>query len=171
MDSFKCILVGDATVGKSTFVKKNLTGGFESVYNPTLGVEVHPLVFDTTMGPIRFNIWDCAGNPNYGGLRSGYYIQAQCAIIMFDLTNPHSYENVAHWHQDIVNMVGDIPTILVGNKVDTNRRMVMPQQITFHREQGMFYYDTSAKSNFNLEKPFTSLARELKSNNSLSLLV
>jgi len=53
----------------------------------TLGVEVHPLLFHTNRGPIRFNVWDTAGQEKFGGLRDGYYIQGQCAIIMFDVTS------------------------------------------------------------------------------------
>lgn len=41
----------------------------------TLGVEVHPLVFHTKRGPVRFNVWDTAGQEKFGGLRDGYYIQ------------------------------------------------------------------------------------------------
>ena len=53
----------------------------------TLGVEVHPLTFHTNRGPLTFNVWDTAGQEKFGGLRDGYYIQGQCAIIMFDVTS------------------------------------------------------------------------------------
>lgn len=43
----------------------------------TLGVEVHPLVFHTNRGPIKFNVWDTAGQEKFGGLRDGYYIQGK----------------------------------------------------------------------------------------------
>lgn len=43
----------------------------------TLGVEVHPIVFHTSRGPIRFNVWDTAGQEKFGGLRDGYYIQGE----------------------------------------------------------------------------------------------
>ena len=49
--------------------------------------QVHPLVFHTNRGPIKFNVWDTAGQERFGGLRDGYYIQGQCAIIMFDVTS------------------------------------------------------------------------------------
>lgn len=100
------VLVGDGGTGKTTFVKRHLTGEFEKKYvgmceetrtpvpytwqyNPwlakctafislaTLGVEVHPLVFHTNRGPIKFNVWDTAGQEKFGGLRDGYYIQGK----------------------------------------------------------------------------------------------
>jgi len=74
---FKLILVGDGGVGKTTFVKRHLTGEFEKKYVATLGVEVHPLGFHTNRGPIKFNVWDTAGQEKFGGLRDGYYIQGQ----------------------------------------------------------------------------------------------
>eukprot|EP01038_Epipyxis_sp_PR26KG_P005787 gene5787-7985_t len=52
---FKLILVGDGGVGKTTFVKRHLTGEFEKKYVATLGVEVYPLKFFTNCGPIQFN--------------------------------------------------------------------------------------------------------------------
>jgi GTP-binding nuclear protein Ran len=94
---FKLILVGDGGVGKTTFVKRHLTGEFEKKYVATLGVEVHPLLFHTNRGPIRFNVWDTAGQEKFGGLRDGYYIQGQCAIIMFDVTSRVTYKNVPNW--------------------------------------------------------------------------
>ena len=58
---FKLVLVGDGGVGKTTFVKRHLTGEFEKKYIATLGVEVHPMDFHTSKGRIIFNVWDTAG--------------------------------------------------------------------------------------------------------------
>ena len=77
LPTFKCVLVGDGGTGKTTFVKRHLTGEFEKKYVATLGVEVHPLVFHTNRGAIRFNVWDTAGQEKFGGLRDGYYIQVR----------------------------------------------------------------------------------------------
>ena len=130
---FKLILVGDGGVGKTTFVRRHLTGEFEKRYVATLGassflhgvvcmhrwfasslpthpltpslsqsttgVEVHPLLFHTNRGQIKFNVWDTAGQEKFGGLRDGYYIQGQCAIIMFDVTSRITYKNVPNWHR------------------------------------------------------------------------
>merc|ERR1712028_240206 len=158
---FKCLLVGDGGVGKTTFVKRHLTGEFEKKYVATIGVEVHAMTFDTNLGRLIFNVWDTAGQEKFGGLRDGYYIQGQCAIIMFDVTSRISYKNVGVWYRDLVRVCENIPIVLVGNKVDVKERKVKVKQINFHRKKNLNYYDISAKSNFNYEKPFLSLAKKL----------
>jgi GTP-binding nuclear protein Ran len=113
------------------------------------------------MGPICFNVWDTAGQEKFGGLRDAYYIQGQCAIIMFDVTSRMTYKNVPNWHRDVVRVCMNIPIVLCGNKVDIKDRKVKAKQITFHRKKNLQYYDISAKSNYNFEKPFLWLARKL----------
>ena len=97
-----------------------------------MGAEVYPLVFHTNFGyfylikrPICFNTWDTAGQEKFGGLRdgyfkliTGYYIQGQCAIIMFDVTSRITYKNVPTWHRDLIRVCDNIPIVLCGNKVD-----------------------------------------------------
>ena len=167
MPEFKLILVGDGGVGKTTFVKRHLTGEFEKKYVATLGVEVHPLVFHTNRGPIKFNVWDTAGQERFGGLRDGYYIQGQCAIVMFDVTSRITYKNVPNWHRDLTRVCENIPIVLTGNKVEIKDRKVKAKQITFLRKKNLQYYDISAKSNYNFEKPFLWLARKLCGDNNL----
>ena len=158
---FKLVLIGDGGVGKTTFVKRHLTGEYEKRYIATVGVEVHPLTFYTSRGPICFNVWDTAGQEKLSGLRDGYYIGGQCGVIMFDVTSRITYKNVPKWHRDLVRVCENIPIVLVGNKVDVKDRKVKAKQITFHRRHNLQYYDVSAKSNYQFEKPFLWLARRL----------
>ncbi|KAJ5393194.1 GTP-binding nuclear protein GSP1/Ran [Penicillium crustosum] len=162
--TFKLVLVGDGGTGKTTFVKRHLTGEFEKKYIATLGVEVHPLNFNTNYGAIQFDVWDTAGQEKFGGLRDGYYINGQCGIIMFDVTSRITYKNVPNWHRDLVRVCENIPIVLTGNKVDVKERKVKAKTITFHRKKNLQYYDISAKSNYNFEKPFLWLARKLVGN-------
>jgi len=157
---FKLVLVGDGGVGKTTFVKRHKSGEFEKKYVATLGADVHQIPFQTNHGLIKFNVWDTAGQEKFAGLRDGYYIKAKCAIIMFDVTSRISYKNVPNWHRDLTRVVEDIPIVLVGNKCDKDRA-VKTKTIVFHRKKNIQYFDISAKSNYNYEKPFLHLAREL----------
>jgi GTP-binding nuclear protein Ran len=127
----------------------------------TIGVEVHPLDFTTNRGKLRFYCWDTAGQEKFGGLRDGYYIHGQCAIIMFDVTSRLTYKNVPTWHRDLCRVCENIPIVLCGNKVDVKNRQVKPKQVTFHRKKNLQYHEISAKSNYNYEKPFLYLARKL----------
>ena len=167
---FKLVLVGDGGVGKTTFVKRHLTGEFEKKYIATLGVEVHPMPFFTNHGQVLFNVWDTAGQEKLGGLRDGYYIGGQCAIIMFDTCSRITYGNVPKWYKDLTRVCESIPIVLVGNKVDIKDRKVKAKQITFHRKKNLQYYDISAKSNYQFEKPFVWLLRRLVNDANLVLV-
>ncbi|KAJ7956637.1 GTP-binding nuclear protein [Quillaja saponaria] len=139
--SFKLVIVGDGGTGKTTFVKRHLTGEFEKKYEPTI--------------------------EKFGGLRDGYYIHGQCAIIMFDVTAWLTYKNVPTWHRDLCRVCENIPIVLCGNKVDVKNRQVKAKQVTFHRKKNLQYYEISAKSNYNFEKPFLYLARKIAGDPSL----
>lgn len=172
----KCVVVGDGGTGKTSkaavvlvlislaFVRRHISGEFLKQYDPTLGVEVRPLRFSTNCGDLIFNVWDTAGQEKvsflmpfciellkikFGGLRDGYYIGAQCAIIMFDVTSRVTYKNVPNWYRDITRVVENIPIVLCGNKVDVKDRKVTPKMITFHRKKNLQYYDISAKWEIN----------------------
>ena len=167
---FKLVLVGDGGVGKTTFVKRHLTGEFEKKYVATRGAEVHPIKFSTNYGPISFDMWDTAGQEKFGGLRDAYYIQANCAILMFDVTSRITYKNIPNWHRDLQRVCENIPIVLCGNKIDIKDRMVKPKNISFHRKKNLQYYDISAKSNYNFEKPFIYIMRKLVGSSNLNLV-
>jgi GTP-binding nuclear protein Ran len=80
---------------------------------------------------------------------------------MFDVTSRITYKNVPNWHRDLVRVCEIIPIVLVGNKVDIKERKVKAKQVLFHRKKNLQYYDISAKSNYNFEKPFLWLARKV----------
>ena len=98
LPTFKLVLIGDGGVGKTTFTQRHATGHFQKTYVPTKGAVVTDVQFNTTHGSLILNIWDTAGQEKFGELRDCYYIDAHCAIIMFDLTNRDSYRNVAKWY-------------------------------------------------------------------------
>jgi len=140
-------------------------------YVATLGCEVHPLTFFTNLGPIIYNVWDTAGQEKFGGLRDGYYVGGQAAIIMFDVTSRITYKSVQIWHRDLTRVCENIPIVLCGNKVDVKDRKVKPKHINFHRRSpNIQYYDISAKSNYNFEKPFLWITRKITGNQNVKFV-
>ena len=92
----------------------------------------------------------------------GYCLNADSGIIMFDVTNRQTYGSVPNWHRDLERAGSGIPLVLVGNKVDVMERSVKARQIGYHRRKNLQYYDVSVKSNYNIEKPFLYLAKQLR---------
>jgi GTP-binding nuclear protein Ran len=174
--TFKLCVIGDGGVGKTTWVRRHTDGTFEKKYIATMGVEVYPLTFYLAsqkpggyQGRIKFNIWDCAGQEKLGGLRDDYYIQADAAIVMFDLTQQTTFNNAMSWHTSFlrVNPSKANNVVWCGNKVDIKGRKVTAEMLTSIPHQ-VKYFDISAKSCYNFEKPFLQLARTLMNDETLN---
>jgi GTP-binding nuclear protein Ran len=151
--------MGPAKVGKSAFLKRWCTGEFEKEYLPVANVEFLPIDFNTTEGMIRLNVWDCSGKPELRGLRNAYLNCADAAILMFDLTNIQSFEELKQYQEDVENRDPDMPVVICGNKVDCEGRKVGP--VNTNQKDNVTYYSVSAKSNYNFEKPWLWLLQEL----------
>ena len=162
MNTFKLVIIGDGGVGKTTFVKRHLTGEFNCRYVATQGVETNALTFNTNYGVVKFNVWDCAGQEKFGGLRDGYFIQADCAIAMYDVTSRLTARNLATWMRDFRRVCEKAPIVVVGNKSDcesdTKRMEITPD------------YLISTKSTTNHEKPLLDLAKKLMGKDDLIFL-
>lgn len=157
----KLVLIGDGGTGKTTFVKRHITGEFTRNYIATIGANTYTLPFYTNMGEIKFMVWDTAGQEKHGGLRDAYYIGADCSIIMFDTTSRITYKNVPNWQKDFTRVCPNVPICICGNKVDIIDRKVKPAQVKGKTSSNIAYFDISAKSNYNYDKPFLYLAKKL----------
>jgi GTP-binding nuclear protein Ran len=166
------VLIGDGGVGKSAFVHRLMTGEYKAKYDATIGVSLHMIRRHTSSGGvIEFNIWDTAGSEAQGGLRDVYYLGADCAIFMFDVTSRITYDNIKKWHRDYTRVMGErkTPIVLLANKidVDNDNRKVNAKQITFHRKNGLKLLEISVRSNYNVALPLLWLAQKLKEDRTL----
>lgn len=163
--NFKVVLVGDAGCGKTAWINRHKTGAFEEKYIATQGVDVTPLTFNTNYGEVTFKVWDCAGQEKFGGLSDNYYVGADAAIYMFDLTNRETLHNIFKWTFAVERVVPNIQGVVCGNKCD-----IKEFDFITYRVGGYDWYRISAKSTHNFEKPFLDLARKLTKHSDLEFV-
>ena len=149
-NTYKICLLGDGGVGKTTFVKRHLLHTFEKKYVATLGVEVHPVRKEGAC----FNLWDCAGQEKFGGLRDGYYIQSQGAMFFFSLDSKETLINLERWVRDFKRICGDVPVVFVGTKTD--RADILEEEV---REilGDVPFVEVSNKTGENIDEPLRIL--------------
>ena len=113
---FKIVLLGDGMVGKTSLRYRYLDKGFTSNYLATLGADFAIKELDYMNYHIRFQIWDLAGQVRFETLRKSFYIGAQSALILYDVTNRQSFNNVRNWLNEFWkhNGKGKMPVVLIG---------------------------------------------------------
>ena len=125
------------------------------------GVDVYSIIFQTNRGPIKFNVW---ANP-------GYILRGQCAILMYDIDNPQSsVENIHIWRHNLTRYCGNIPIVVLANNSIVGRQCPSNASQYFARTSKLNFYDISARTNYNVEKPFLWLARKLMGENELTFV-
>lgn len=152
---FKVLIVGDAGVGKTTFVNRLLTGKYNKKYVPTLGATVTPLTFHTNMvqndTAVIFDVWDV--DTQYNFLGDGYFTGVDAAIIMIDKTRQSTYNNSKIWKSQLQNVCGPIPIIVCANKLDLHKEATLSSIV--------FFISCNSFDQLQLAKPFQHLARRL----------
>jgi len=136
---------------------------FSQKYLATLGVEVHHLTFETTCGPVEFTFWDTAGQEKFGGLRDGYYIQGDGALVVYDVCSRMTYKSTSNWRRDVTRVCEGIPIIMLGNKIDIKEQVSVNKktaQCTACR-YNLALFETSSKDRLSLLQPLEWMAKAL----------
>ena len=166
---FKIILIGNASVGKTSIFNKFTTGDFSKIYKSTIAAEFKSKLLKVNKNLwAKLVIWDTCGTENYRSLTRQYYRGADGAIIIFDLTDQSSFNDLKKWIKDIKNYgEKDIQIIIVGNKLDlfNQRKVTQSQANNFCNENKYKYIEASAKDGTNLLKIFEELTFDLTNKN------
>lgn len=167
----KCqlLIIGDATVGKTSILSRFSKNSFNSNYLATVGLDFFTKdeIFEGKI--IRIKIWDTAGQERYKSLTKGFFRNAQGIIIVFDVTNLESFNSLKYWIQSIQNNIdlekNNIPAIIIGNKIDLPEREVKKDDgEKFAKEQKYEYFETSAKSGEGVSESIRFLVKTLFEN-------
>ena len=145
------LIIGDSTVGKTSILSRYTNDEFNPHYLATVGLDFFKKDEIFNGKTIRIKIWDTAGQERYKSLTQGYFRNAEGIMIVYDVTNLVSFENLKYWIQSIKTHIdidkGEVPAIIIGNKIDIFEREVKKEDAeAFAKEQKFNYFETSAKN-------------------------
>jgi len=158
--AFKATKVFPAAVGKTTLVNQFLKKEEIVDYRPTLGISISTqryFVQGFKDDTIKFLIYDLAGQEFFKRVRHEYYKGAKCAFVVYDVTRRETLEEALNfWLQDAQRELGNIPFVLIGNKIDleSEREIAKEEGLKEAERLKCFFIETSALKNINVQDTF-----------------
>ena len=160
--SFKIILIGDSSVGKTSLLLRYCDGTFDADSISTIGIDRKCKYLKRDDKYIELNIWDTAGQERFRSIAKNSFKGADGILLIYDLTNKKTYFSVKKWMDDIKEStdINKIGFIVVANKCDAEKEEIQVDEdmekklIETHDIKVM---KTSAKNNINVDETFTSL--------------
>ena len=150
---FKIVLIGDSSVGKTNIFTKYLNDEFDPDSKATVGVEFGTKNFKIEEKIIKVQIWDTAGQERYRSITNAYYKGAKGCLLVYDITNKTSFENIEKWVDDIIDKSKDNKNLiiyLIGNKIDLERKVLKEDAIQLASKLNIKYFESSNKLNLNI---------------------
>lgn len=120
----KVILLGDSAVGKSKLVERFLMQRYVPIQMSTFALTLFKYDFEVEGKQIDCDFWDTAGQERFATMHPAYYHEAQCCILVFDITRKPTYKNLDKWYQELRSFRPHIPCIVACNKIDTDPNVV-----------------------------------------------
>ncbi|MCJ1312748.1 GTP-binding protein of the rab/ypt [Agyrium rufum] len=166
---FKLVLLGESAVGKSSLVLRFVKDQFDDYRESTIGAAflTQTITLDDTT-TVKFEIWDTAGQERYKSLAPMYYRNANCAVVVYDITQASSLDKAKSWVKELQRQANEnIIIALAGNKLDLVTETPAKRAITtadanaYAQEAGLLFFETSAKTAENVRDLFTAIARKL----------
>jgi Ras-related protein Rab-1A len=162
---FKLLLIGDSGVGKSCLLLRFADDTYTESYISTIGVDFKIRTVELDGKTIKLQIWDTAGQERFRTITSSYYRGAHGIIIVYDITDVESFNNVRQWLFEIDRFASEnVNKLLVGNKSDlVNKRVVTTETSKeFANSLDIPFLETSAKNATNVEEAFLTMAAQIK---------
>ncbi|GMR35476.1 hypothetical protein PMAYCL1PPCAC_05671, partial [Pristionchus mayeri] len=164
--TFRIVMCGDASVGKSSLVMRIIKGTYTNNLPSTLGVDFHVKTVNVDGRNVALQLWDTAGQERFRSLCKSYFRRADGAILVYDVTSEQSFLHVRDWIETIKESVErHIPIIMCGNKCDlrlTHGDAVSHQDgSAMAAAMGCLFMETSALDGSNVEGAMLTLSREL----------
>jgi small GTP-binding protein len=159
--TFKILLLGDASVGKTSFTKRYCYNLFNPSERLTIGVDFHVKTIELNDKKVKLQLWDVGGEERFRFLLPTYCLGANAAFLLYDITRPSTLDNINEWINIVRQKGGPIPIMLVGAKLDlekTQRQIQRDYGIQIAEKNDMAsFVEISAKDNVNVDDAFRVL--------------
>jgi len=162
---FILVLIGDSGVGKSCLLLRFADDKWTDSYISTIGVDFKIRTIELDQKTIKLQIWDTAGQERFRTISSTYYRGAHGIIVVYDVTNKASFENVTRWLTEIDKYAREgVNKLLVGNKSDAGegRQVETAQGKEFAETRDIPFLETSAKLGTFVDTAFLMMAHDIK---------
>ena len=157
----KIIVVGDHYVGKTTLLYRYINNKFNE-YMTSIAVDFLKCNIELDDKILKLILMDTAGTEQFRSLTKGYYSNACCALIVYDITDVNSFNSVNQWIKDCNNFAQKgTHLVLVGNKIDLeNQRKISTEDgKNLAIEYNMDFYESSAKTGENISNIFEGICK------------
>ena len=162
---YKVLLLGDSTVGKTCFLMKYTDKTFQDIHMATIGLDYRLRSMRLKSGKsIKLQIWDTAGQDRFRAITKNYYKGSHGIILIYDITNTQSFENVKTWVNQIREEASsNVIIYIAGNKVDMEdeRKVDRDDGEKLAEELGFPFVETSAKNGININETFEDLVERI----------
>ncbi|MFX1504315.1 MAG: Rab family GTPase [Promethearchaeota archaeon] len=155
--TFKMLMLGDASVGKTSLTIRYISGFFQEDLKLTIGVDFYSKTTAFKDKKVKLQIWDFGGEERFRFLLSQYCKGANGAFFLYDITNQISLDHLPEWTQIVRENAGDIPIMLIGSKLDLDEFRAVSRQngiLTARKYNLASFVELSSKTGENVEKAF-----------------
>jgi len=169
MKSYKIILIGDPSVGKTNLLTQYVDEKFTENNISTVGIEFKNKIVELEDGKkFRLQIWDTSGQEKFRAITKNYFRGCDVALFVFDVTNQSSFDNISIWLDLYKEINGEnSQRVLIGNKIDLDNREVDREKVKdFVIKNRLQYFEISVKENKEkeIDNMFVKIVKSLEYN-------
>mmetsp|Transcript_67362 Transcript_67362/g.60513 ORF Transcript_67362/g.60513 Transcript_67362/m.60513 type:complete len:218 (+) Transcript_67362:104-757(+) len=161
----KIIIIGESGVGKTAILHQYVMDKFIQEHKATIGADFLTKEINVDDKIVTLQIWDTAGQERFQSLGNAFYRGADACILVYDITDQKSFDQIEDWKQKFVNQANienerEYPFLLLGNKSDMSQNRAVSQQQgeQYASNNGMTFYETSAKDGNNIDTAIQAIA-------------